>query len=224
MLGWQDVKRRSAWHEGRIWGAPEICVLWLELACGQKGFWAVRLKRVFEWLCSILCKGYVKVSLFLSNMCLDSKFVVVAEMFPSWPHKNIPSPLKHRAPVEKFAALELQGALEHPCKWKNRGKNSAWFSREVLGSTWGTIRFTRGTSFAIAHILCECIPPFPEKRAALSINPELQQNPISPLYPAPSIAGRAGSPSSPPPLVCIGKEMQSTSQGGIIPRCHPWHR
>lgn len=155
-------------------------------------------------------------------MCLDSKFVVVVKMFPCWPHKNIPSPLKHQTPEEKFAALELQGALEHPCKWKNRGKNSVWFSREVLGSTWGIIRLTRGTSwlfFTIVHTSCECIAPIPEERAGtqiLSTNAELQINQISLLYPAPCCrglitAGRAGSPSS--PLVCIGKEVHSTSQG-----------
>lgn len=38
-------------------------------------------------------------------MCLDSKLLAVAEMFPSWPHKNIPSPLEHHAPVEKCFLL-----------------------------------------------------------------------------------------------------------------------
>lgn len=38
-------------------------------------------------------------------MCLDSKLLVVAEMFPSWPYKNIPSLLKHHASVEKSFLL-----------------------------------------------------------------------------------------------------------------------
>lgn len=108
----------SAWHEGSTWGVPEICILWLKLACGQKGFWG--LKGSLSSCAQHSVRVMLKCPFFLSNMCLDSKFVVMAEMFPSWPHKNIPSPLKHHAPVEKFAALELQGALEHPCKWKKQ--------------------------------------------------------------------------------------------------------
>lgn len=38
-------------------------------------------------------------------MCLDSKYLVVAEMFPSWLHENISSPLKHHASVEKYFLL-----------------------------------------------------------------------------------------------------------------------
>lgn len=46
-----------------------------------------------------------KVPLFWSYMCLDSKLLVAAEMFPSWPHENIPSPLKHSASAEKCVLL-----------------------------------------------------------------------------------------------------------------------
>lgn len=50
MLGWQDGAGRCG-VPGVMAGfgdVPEVCILCAEVCCGQKGFWDVMLKRVFE--------------------------------------------------------------------------------------------------------------------------------------------------------------------------------
>lgn len=138
-------------------------------------------------------------------MCLDSKLLVVAEMFPSWPHKNIPSPLQHHASVEKRLLLwSYKKHLSITASGKTeRGEEIARFSREVLGSTWGIISFyqrrssrTSSLFFTVTQISCKSIPFFPEERAGtrfLSTVVPLQQSgaPAKPPADLPSPCYRA---------------------------------
>lgn len=100
-------------------------------------------------------------------MCLDSKLLVMAEMFPSWPHKNILSPLERRhVSAEKCSLLwRCRKHLSIAASSKIKRKNTVWFSREVLGSTWSTISFyqrqpssTSSFFFTIDQISCKSIP------------------------------------------------------------------
>lgn len=78
----------------------------LKFAVGRRALGERCLKGSLDSCAPCCGKGYViKVSLFRSNTCLDSNLLVVTEMFPSWPRKNMPSPLKHDASVEKCFLL-----------------------------------------------------------------------------------------------------------------------
>lgn len=183
-------------------GVHEASIACAEVCHGQKGFWGLMLQRVFEQLHSLLGKLWVmlKVSFFWSNTCLDSKLLVVAEMFPSWPHKNIPSPLKRHASVEKcFLLWSYKKHLSITASGKTergggRKKNMVWFSREILGRTWDIISFYQrqvsSVFFKIDQISCKSIPFMDEKAGTqLLLCPARDQGPRrspwqTPLHPA----------------------------------------
>lgn len=172
-------------------------------------------------------------------MCLDSKLLAVAEMFPSWPHKNIPSPLEHHAPVEKcFLLWSYKRHLSITASGKperegGKKEQIVWFSREVLGRTWDIIGFyqrqSSSTFFTTDQISCKSIPSFPEERTGTRLLcPVVPSQPqgspwhraaVAPLYPPRSRGGSesAASCSVLPAFVCIGRETQNAPrQGGAV--------
>lgn len=120
----------------------------LKFAVGRRALGERCLKGSLDSCAPCCGKGYViKVSLFQSNTCLDSKLLVVTEMFPSWPRKNMPSPLKHDASVEKcFLLWSYKKHLSIIASGKTAKKPPVWFSREALGSTRGITGFYWGQS------------------------------------------------------------------------------